>query len=115
MTKCQFVRRKLEFLRHTINPERIEPLPDKVTAIIDYPKPRDQLRLRRFLGLVYYFQKFTPNAAETLAPMNNLIKLKRKGTSTVVTWSPETEKAFTLIKIQLAHFTALKFPSVSAH
>lgn len=38
-----------------------------------------------------------------------------QATSTVVTWLTETEKSFTLSKIQLAKYTVLNFPSVSAH
>jgi hypothetical protein len=49
--------------------------------------------------MVNYYHRFLPQAAETLAPINDLLKPKRKGTSTVVAWTPEAEKAFMLIKI----------------
>lgn len=67
---------------HGWNSQGIEPLPDKVAAIQEYPKPTDQHGLRRFLCLVKNDHRFIPNAAETLAPINHLLKPKRKGTST---------------------------------
>lgn len=114
MAKCKFVQESLEFLGHQIGRDGIKPLPSKVAAIKDYPKPADMHGLRRFLGMVNYYHRFLPQAAETLAPINDLLKPKRKGTSTVVAWTPEAEKAFMLIKIQLANYTALKFPAASA-
>ena len=37
--KCQFGQSKIEFLGHTVSKDGIEPLPGKVAAIAQFPKP----------------------------------------------------------------------------
>ena len=40
--KCQFGQTKIEFLGHTVTKEGVEPLPEKVTAIAQFPAPSTQ-------------------------------------------------------------------------
>ena len=39
VAKCQFAQTTLKFLGHLVSSEGIAPLPDKITTILDFPKP----------------------------------------------------------------------------
>jgi cleavage and polyadenylation specificity factor subunit 1 len=112
--KCQFGKNRLEFLGHIIDANGIQPVPDKVAAINTFPRPETQRQLRRFLGCVNYYHRFVSNCAHTLAPINALLKPKRKGVSIDVKWTVEAETAFELIKERLAQAVILKYPKVNA-
>ena len=50
--KCQFGQSKIEFLGHTVSKDGIEPLPGKVAAIAQFPKPSTTEELKRFLAFL---------------------------------------------------------------
>ena len=93
--KCGFLLRSIEYLGHIISQNGIQPVPTKVTAILNAPKPINVQQLRSFLGLVNY-GKFIPNLATLLHPLNALLRADRKWK-----WSPECDKAFQDAKDQL--------------
>ena len=89
--------RSIEYLGHIISQDGIQPVPTKVTAILNAPKPINVQQLRSFLGLVnYYYGKFIPNLATLLHPLNGFLRADRKWK-----WSPECDKAFQDAKDQL--------------
>lgn len=51
LAKCEFGKREVEFLGYLINGDGIRPIPDRVSAILKYPKPQNVSELRRFLGM----------------------------------------------------------------
>ncbi|GBN19492.1 Uncharacterized protein K02A2.6 [Araneus ventricosus] len=59
--KCVFAVENLSFLGHKIDKYGITPLPEKVEAISNFPRPKTVQDLRRFLGMLNFFQgtKFT--------------------------------------------------------
>lgn len=57
-SKCQFGVQELIFLEHRLDSVGITPLPDKVKAIIRFPKPQNLNKLREFLGFVNFFGVF---------------------------------------------------------
>lgn len=61
--KCQIGLPKVEFLGHLITPEGIKPKPDKVKAILDFPRPKVAKQLERFLGSINFYRRFIKNAA----------------------------------------------------
>jgi len=52
--KCMFGQAKIKFLTHEISAEGTKPLPERVSAIINYPKPETIIQLCRFLGVINY-------------------------------------------------------------
>ena len=52
--------------------------PDKLQAVKEAPTPQNVSQLRSFLGLVMYYQKFIPNLATMLYPLNCLLRLGAK-------------------------------------
>ncbi|CAC5370267.1 unnamed protein product [Mytilus coruscus] len=59
--KCSFAASACAFLGHLISKDGIRPPPDRVTAISDYPRPKNIKELRRLLRLFNWFRKFIPN------------------------------------------------------
>lgn len=72
--KCQFLLNSISYLGHVINADGIHPMPEKVEAITKTLRPKNTSELRTFLGLVNYYQKFLPNLATNLRPLNNLLR-----------------------------------------
>src|SRR5699024_994083 len=68
VAKCQFAKSELKFLGHLVNHQGIAPLPEKVKAIYEFPKPCTKKQLRRFLGMSNFYRKFQQNIAPVLAP-----------------------------------------------
>ncbi|GFS67965.1 hypothetical protein TNCV_1362091 [Trichonephila clavipes] len=64
ISKCVFGVTELIFLGHFITPDGIKPLPDKVQAVLDYKQPETVGSLRKFLGLLNFYRRFLPKAAE---------------------------------------------------
>ncbi|GFT87594.1 retrovirus-related Pol polyprotein from transposon 17.6 [Trichonephila clavipes] len=64
ISKCVFGVTELIFLGHLFTPDGIKPLPDKVQAVLDYKQPETVGSLRKFLGLLNFYRRFLPKAAE---------------------------------------------------
>ena len=94
--KCVFLTHSVEYLGHLVDQEGIHPLPSKVAAIVQAPKPTNVRELRSFLGLVNYYGKFIPNLATIIHPLNKLLQTDRRWK-----WSEECAEAFRLAKKQL--------------
>ena len=60
-SKCQFLKKSIDYLGHQIDAAGIHPLPDKVQAVKDAPAPRSVKELKSCLGLISYYGKFLPS------------------------------------------------------
>lgn len=56
--KCEFGRRQVRYLGHKISEVRVEMDGEKITAIMDWPEPRNIKELQGFLGLTGYYRRF---------------------------------------------------------
>jgi hypothetical protein len=101
---------KVNFLGYLVNQEGIAPLPEKVQAIEEFPEPITQKALRRFLGMINFYHRFIPRAASILAPLNELLKERRKE----VTLPEKAKYAFQQAKVALATATLLGHPTPTA-
>lgn len=91
--KCVFAVDKVEFLGHEISASGIKVLPKRVSAITDFPEPRDKESLLQFLGAVNYVSKFIPSKSRILEPLNALLK-----NDAHFIWSGPQKRAFEEIK-----------------
>ena len=71
--KCEFGVPSLQFLGHQVDSSGIHPLEEKVQVIRDFPRPTTPRQLRTFLGLVNFYHRFIPKAAQILHPLNTLL------------------------------------------
>ncbi|XP_011884023.1 PREDICTED: uncharacterized protein K02A2.6-like [Vollenhovia emeryi] len=72
--KCAFAAREVNFLGHKISERGIDVLPERVSAIINFPDPNNKESLMQFLGAVNYIGKYIPNKSKILEPLNSLLK-----------------------------------------
>ncbi|GFX08741.1 retrovirus-related Pol polyprotein from transposon 17.6 [Trichonephila clavipes] len=114
ISKCVFGVTELIFLGHLITPDGIKPLPEKVQAVLDYKQPETVGSLRKILGLLNFYRRFLPKAAEQQYLLSEFLKgSKGKKDSKPLNWSSEAITAFQRCKQALAD-AALAHPSPSA-
>ena len=63
--KCEFMKESVEYLGHKIDATGLHPLPAKVKAIREAPKPQSVHKLKSYLGILTYYGKFLPNLSST--------------------------------------------------
>ncbi|GFV37638.1 retrovirus-related Pol polyprotein from transposon 17.6 [Trichonephila clavipes] len=115
ISKCVFGVTELIFLGHLITPDGIKPLPDKVQAVLDYKQPETVGSLRKFLGLLNFYRRFLPKAAEQQYLLSEFLKgSKGKKDSKPLNWSSDAITAFQRCKQALADAALLAHPSPSA-
>jgi hypothetical protein len=88
--KCTFAASSVKFLGHLVSADGIQPLPQHLTAIQDFPPPTDVKQLQRFLGMINFYRRFLPGIAGTLQPLTNLLK----GSPKLLAWSSAAATAF---------------------
>ncbi|GFU24767.1 transposon Tf2-9 polyprotein [Trichonephila clavipes] len=72
--KCQFLHRKIEFLGHIIENNKLFPSPSKTKSVVNYPEPKSTKEVQRFLGLTGYFRKFIPAYSVISKPLSDLLR-----------------------------------------
>lgn len=111
--KCVFGEPVVKFLGYTVSKEGSCPCAEKVRTIRDFPEPVTAKQLRRFLGMVNFYRRFIPRAAEAQAPLNDLLVNNIKG-SQPIAWTSEARVAFRRCKDDLAGATLLVHPEPNA-
>lgn len=94
---------------HRVSSKGIKPLEEKVEAIRSFPRPR---KLREFLGLINFYNRFLPQGAAILQPLNELLSPVNENKE--LTWTDTSVTAFNTAKQALADATILSHPSPTA-
>ena len=103
--KCTFAAAEIDYLGHRIGLGKVEPLEQKVNAMLNFPRPTQRKQLQSFLGLAGYYRKYIPHYSEISSKLTDLL---RKGAK--FEWTPEAEQAFLDLKSRLASRPILKPP-----
>ena len=53
-SKCDFMKKHIQYLGHLISEEGIQPIPEKLESIKTMPAPRNAKEIKQFLGLAGY-------------------------------------------------------------
>ena len=80
-----------------------KPSQKKVKVILDYPKPKAVVAIRRFIGIINFYTGCIPKAAYSQFHLNKFLK----GDKTVIKW----DEAFRECKNKIAHCDLLHFPN----
>ena len=64
LSKCNFAVTEVEYLGHIVSDKGIRPDPKKISAIVNYPRPKTVRDIRAFLGLVGYYRRFIKHFAD---------------------------------------------------
>lgn len=106
LEKCVFGKTSVNFLGHTVTPDGISPLLEKVEAITAFEEPTIAEDLRPFIAMVNFYRRFIKGAAETQDILQALIPGNMKNDRRVIQWTTEAREAFQKFRKQLAN-TAL--------
>lgn len=107
--KCVFGASEVKFLGIKISHKGLEPLPEKVEVIRDFPQPETIKNLQAFLGMINYFRRWIPDAAGTQQPLTDLLKGTSK-TDSNINWNENAQTAFEKCKTDLVNAAILTFP-----
>ena len=102
--KCQIGVRSMEYLGNVLTDSGLQVSDDKVEAIVQAPRPKDQSELRSFVGLVQYCSRFSPSFAIIAIPLWDLSKTHAKWK-----WGTAEENAFQAVKRQLTQAPVMAF------
>ncbi|XP_068246459.1 uncharacterized protein [Palaemon carinicauda] len=93
LAKSSFGKGKVKYLGHIIGSGEIVPKDENITAIVEFPVPRNRKSLLRFLGMTSYYRKFCKNYSIVATPLIDLTSPKNK-----FLWSSNCQQAFDQLK-----------------
>lgn len=102
-SKCQFMKRSVEFLGYIVENGRIKPSPAKTEAVQRFPEPTTIKQIQSFLGLTGYFRKFIEGYSTIARPMSDLLRKDSK-----FAFGMEQKGAFSALKTKLSENPVLK-------
>ncbi len=111
--KCLIACSSVDFLGHRLSASGIGPLPARVQAIADFPRPATVKQLQAFLGFFNFYRRFIPAAAKLVLPLTRALRGGPKGT-TLLDWSPAMAAAFQAARSSLSSSAVLAHPVVGA-
>ena len=103
--KCDFLKTRVDYLGFEVSAEGIHASPEKVKAVVEWPRPSNQHDVRSFLGLASYYRKFIRGFSQVAKPLTELTKTTRQWT-----WGDPEEKSFLALKVALATAPVLRLP-----
>ena len=109
LEKCCFFKKHIQYLRHLISADGIQPLPEKLESIAKMPAPKNPKEVKQFLGLVGYYRKFVPRFADISRVLTHLTKKDVE-----FKWTPECENCFQILKEFLQQAPILRYPDPQA-
>ncbi|KAG7307830.1 hypothetical protein JYU34_006426 [Plutella xylostella] len=112
--KCVFGQPEVTFLGFKVSAAGTTPLEEKVQAIQEFPVPKTVKELRRFLGVLNFYRRFIPKAAQLQAPLNEVLAGPKIKGSHPVHMTPELLKSFEDCKASLSQAALLAHPDPSA-
>jgi hypothetical protein len=107
LEKCQFFQQSIRFLGHIISAEGIEPDPDKILKILQWPLPKNITQLRGFLAICSYYRQFIKSFSTRAAPLSDLTRGSPKKNSRIM-WFDAQEMAWVDLKNALTTYPVLR-------
>ena len=95
--KCEFFKSRISFCGHEIDASGLHKTNDKIQSVVSAPRPQNQNQLRSLIGLIRYYDRFLPNIASILNPLNKLL-----GNNVRWAWNEQCEQAFNQAKELIA-------------
>ena len=107
-SKCAFLQREVGFLGHRIGADGLRVAPDKISAVQQWPQPRNVTEARAFLGLANFYRRFVRDYSRLALPLTELTK-----DTTPWQWGAEQQRAFDALKAALCALPVLLVPDQS--
>ena len=104
-SKCKLFQLKVKFLGSVVSAKGIEPDPEKLEAISDWPVPANLMEPRAFVGLASYYRRHVEGFSDIAKPLSELTKKNQP-----FIWGPEQQTAFETLKDRLIKYPVLASP-----
>jgi transposase InsO family protein len=104
-TKCEFAKRKIEYLGMVIEEGKVSMDPGKVKGIQDWPVPTTVKQVRSFLGFGNFYRRFIRKYSDLAKPLNDLLKKDR-----TFDWTDECQQTFEELKRRFSEEPVLMMP-----
>ena len=72
--KCEFFKTKVEYLGFDVSPQGVQPNPNKVKAVVEWPQPSSVKDVRSFLGLASFYRRFIKSFSQKASALTDLTK-----------------------------------------
>lgn len=109
--KCNFCRPSLNYLGYVVDKNGLHTSEEKVSAVQNFPIPKNTTEIKRLLGLVGWYRRFIKDFAAMASPITDLLKGRKRGQPIV--WTNEANEAFLKIKDSLCNAPVLACPDFS--
>ena len=97
LSKKKFeIGRQIQFTGYLVGEGGVNPDPDRIRAITDFPQPTNLTGVRSFLGLAQQLSFFIPDFSHSTTAIRQLL-----GKEKVFQWLPEHSQEFTQLKAVL--------------
>ena len=106
--KCQFLRKEVVYLGHTITDKGVLPDQSKIECVQNFPRPNNVKELKSFLGLSGYYRRFIKGYSQIAKPLFELLKKEAS-----YDWDSLQENAFKTLKQILIEKPLLQYPDYS--
>ncbi|MCV6575237.1 MAG: dUTP diphosphatase, partial [Cohaesibacter sp.] len=103
--KCEFLKDKVDYLGFEVGHDGIRTSPEKVKAILDWPRPQSVHDIRSFIGLASYYRKFMKGFSQLAKPLTDLTRGK-----VAWSWGDPQENSFKALKVAIATAPILRLP-----
>jgi hypothetical protein len=104
LAKCEFDIERVEFLGFVVSPGGVEMEASRVTAIREWPAPKNSIReVQVFLGFTNFYRRFIYRYSRVAKGLTDLLKTGRNPQYHFI-WTDEADKAFK--ELQIAFTTA---------
>ena len=101
--KCEFLKTRVDYLGYEVSEQGIHASPEKVKAMVNWPKPQTVHDVRSFLGLASYYRRFIHGFSQISSPMTELTRSNAQWR-----WEKAQEESFLALKIALATTPVLR-------
>ncbi len=105
LTKCDFLKSRIEFLGHVVDGDGIHTVDSKINAVKHFPTLTTVENVRSFLGLAGYYRALVKGFAAIASPLTRLLKK-----DVPFTWNDAQQHSFNTLKHALTNAPILSFP-----
>ena len=120
-SKCKFLQEKVIYLGHQVSAEGVATDPEKIRAVVEWPKPTTAKQLSSFIGFCSYYRRYVKDFSKTAGPLHDLVNQCRhemKCSNQLRPpfkdrWQPCHTKAFISLKEKLTTAPVLGFADYS--
>lgn len=91
--KCEFAKTSVKFLGHILSENGIQPEPERVKAIVDFPITCTVTEVHQFIGMANQVGKFIPNLSDKMRHLRELLRKDMEWR-----WNVQQQQAFDQVK-----------------